>query len=549
MPLLVTGTMHGWRAIRYRQERDEPSVAGDGLQIEDDSWTRTLDRSWPPGGEDGSGVAVLDPLVGMRSLLAMVHDSRNFAIARTACQNLGAVITGEALGHSAIGGGDLLDLLDQRPLDGVFTRPSSSQLQALTEGIARQRKAGYAREVVLMSTAEMKEQAGIIRPTATLDWPGGDTMQQVAALERDLAPPVERLFRQAPGVVSLQEGWAGPIYQRARAVMAAARAWARLEAGQAGTPVRVYDLEPGAMTAYTVHGGHGFRAAYHVWGHHSSGLAKPLPDGVLPPVAGLTGCPSGPAVGTWLPFAARRDELENEVANCLMRPGTVPETWRELLIRMALTRAVARQAAHVAAANQPEGISFARPRRVVVTGGLVAGGHQGVILWLILDLAEPTGITPIYLDPSGLLPGLGAMALAGTSLEVKEPDAATPIPLLTTCIAPLSQSVSWEKPRHHSLAMASVQIPGENPAILRLQPGKITRLPATAGKAVRLSLQPVAGYDFGAGSGRVWEDTLHGGKLGLVFDTRGRPLVMPAREDARISLLQDWLAEVRRAVP
>jgi hypothetical protein len=203
----------------------------------------------------------------------------------------------------------------------------------------------------------------------------------------------------------------------------------------------------------------------------------------------------------------------------------------------------------VATANQPEGISFAGPRRVVVTGGLVAGGHEGVILWLILDLAEPTGITPIYLDPSGLLPGLGALALAGRPLEAQEPDGSTPVPLLTTCIAPLSQSVSWEKPRHHSLAMASVQIPGENPAILRLQPGKITRLPATAGKAVRLRLQPVAGYDFGTGSGRVWEGTLHGGKLGLVFDTRGRPLVLPAREDTRISLLQDWLAEVRRACP
>jgi hypothetical protein len=549
MPLLVTSTVHGWRAIRYRQERDELSVAGHGLQVEDDSWTRALDRSWQPDGEDGSGVAVLDPLVGMRSLLAMVHDSRNFAIARMACQNLGAVITGEALGHGAIGGGDLLDLLDQKAADAVFTRPSSSQLQALAEGIERQRKAGYAREVVLMTTAEMKEPAGTIRPTATVDWPGGDTVQQVAALERALALPVERLFRQAPGVVDLEKAWPGPVQLRARAMMAAARSWAPLETAPGGTQLRVYDLEPGAVTAYTVHNGHGFRAAYHVWGHHSPGLAKPLPDGLLPPAAGLTGCPNGPAVAAWLPFAIRQEELENEVANYLMRPGTIPETWRELMIRMAVARAVARRAAQVATANQPEGISFAGPRRVVVTGGLVAGGHEGVILWLILDLAEPTGITPIYLDPSGLLPGLGALALAGRPLEAQEPDGSTPVPLLTTCIAPLSQSVSWEKPRHHSLAMASVQIPGENPAILRLQPGKITRLPATAGKAVRLRLQPVAGYDFGTGSGRVWEGTLHGGKLGLVFDTRGRPLVLPAREDTRISLLQDWLAEVRRACP
>jgi len=549
MPLLVTGTQHGWRTLLYQQRRAQLSVGGYGLVIEDDSWARTRGPAWGPGRPGETDVAVLDPLAGMRALLAMVHDARSFAIARTACQNLGVVLSCETLGHTAVGGGDLLDVLGQKPLDAVFTRPSISQLQALTEGIGRQRRAGYAREVVLMGSSEMRDHTGVIQPTLTADWPTGDVIQQVKGLEEMLRPAVMRLFGQAPDVIRLKADWPGPVYLRAQAMMAAAYAWAQLESGRDATQVCLYDLEPGAVTVYTVHNGCGFRAAYDVWGNHSLGLAKTPPDGVLPPAAGLVHCPSGDAIMRWLPFSVRPEDLANEVANYLTRPYTVPETWRELLIRMAVARAIFGRAMHIAGANRPEGIGFGRPRLMVVTGGLVAGGHESVTLWFILDLAQPVGITPIHLDQAGLLPGLGALALGGHLVEGQEPAADAPVPLLTTSIAPLSRRAPGKNRRDHVAAMVSMDVPGEKPTVLRLYAGGLTRLPLTAGRKVKIRLEPASGYDFGAGSGRVWEGEVAGGRLGLVFDTRERPLVLPLHEDTRISLLRGWLAEVRRARP
>ncbi|MEW6522366.1 MAG: hypothetical protein AB1445_02135 [Bacillota bacterium] len=546
MPLLLSAGRFVNRVVHYRQERPALTVGGAGLTIAGDSWTHARTPSPCTGSLDDTRVAILDPVVGMRSLLAMAPASRNFAIARTACHNLGVVLTHEALNNSVIGGGDLLDVMDRQPLDAVFTRPSSSHLQTLTDGIQRQRRAGYAREVVLMGTAELREQMSVIQPTATVDWPGGDAVRQVLGLEQALEATVRRLFHQAPGVARFHEHWEGPIYHRAQAMVAAARCWARLGPDLLGTTVRIYDLEPGSVAVYTVQDGHCFRTVHDVWGCHSPGLARSPRDGVLAPTAGLAVCPNGQSIASWLPFRADPVELENDVANYLLRPSTVPETWRELLTRMAVTRAVARRAAHIAAANRPEGIGSGRPQRVVVTGNTVSGGHAGAILLLVLDMAEPTGVTPIYLDHHGILPGLGALALEGRELEAAEPGPHAPVMLLATCIAPSHQAVDWQNPKDHTAAMVSAGIPGQNPVVFRLQPGMLSLLPLTARHEVQLRLHPAPGYDFGAGSGKVWEGIVSGGLLGLVFDTRGRPLVLPSHEDIRIARMRDWLAEVRR---
>ena len=48
--------------------------------------------------------------------------------------------------------------------------------------------------------------------------------------------------------------------------------------------------------------------------------------------------------------------------------------------------------------------------------------------------------------------------------------------------------------------------------------------------------------DVGAGPGKPLSTTLRGGVVGLVFDTRGRPIRIPTEQSERVPLLEKWVA-------
>jgi hypothetical protein len=76
--------------------------------------------------------------------------------------------------------------------------------------------------------------------------------------------------------------------------------------------------------------------------------------------------------------------------------------------------------------------------------------------------------------------------------------------------------------------------------------GSIEVIPLGPGERASLELRPTRRFDVGVGEpGRVATAEAEGGILGLVIDARGRPLELPADDEGRRKLIQEWLVSVR----
>jgi hypothetical protein len=62
--------------------------------------------------------------------------------------------------------------------------------------------------------------------------------------------------------------------------------------------------------------------------------------------------------------------------------------------------------------------------------------------------------------------------------------------------------------------------------------------PLGVGETAKLTVSPARGIDLGQGRGKTLEAEVHGGVVGVVFDARGRPLVVP--EKGRAEAVNGW---------
>jgi hypothetical protein len=79
-----------------------------------------------------------------------------------------------------------------------------------------------------------------------------------------------------------------------------------------------------------------------------------------------------------------------------------------------------------------------------------------------------------------------------------------------------------------------------------LAAGEMRLEPLGVGETARLTATPARGIDLGQGRGRTLEATVHGGVVGIIFDARGRPLVVPERN--RAEAVKSW-ADALSAYP
>ena len=71
--------------------------------------------------------------------------------------------------------------------------------------------------------------------------------------------------------------------------------------------------------------------------------------------------------------------------------------------------------------------------------------------------------------------------------------------------------------------------------------GQIRVLQMGDGQGDEATITPTKNFDIGAGKGKSRTVPVEGGVVGLVIDTRGRPIVLPAEQSARVAKLQEWL--------
>jgi hypothetical protein len=244
----------------------------------------------------------------------------------------------------------------------------------------------------------------------------------------------------------------------------------------------------------------------------------------------------------WLPFEIEPAGARDILLNKSLHPASVPQTREELLLEYALAREVMRQVVAQARPGWLRGghhLLAHTPQWDLIVGvgrTLTRTPHPGYAALLLIDALEPVGVSQIALDAGAIATSLGAIAgiqpLAAA--EVVEHDAFLN---LGTVVAPLGTARPGEmalrvKVRHadgHEVEQGVIY-------------GSIALIPLETGARATLELHPTRRFDMGLGEpGRGVTAEAEGGVLGLIIDARGRPLALPAEDQARRKLVQEWM--------
>ena len=259
----------------------------------------------------------------------------------------------------------------------------------------------------------------------------------------------------------------------------------------------------------------------------------------------------------WVPFDIEVGDLRNRVKNKMIRPTTIPQTLQELILEQAIAREALRLAfeQHKQLAVELRGVQQQRTiseafdqaesgqtlvdmfslDMLVGSGGVLshAPRRQQAMLMMI-DAFQPEGITHLAVDSIFMMPQLGVLAQVNpeAATQVFERDC---LIHLGTAIAPVGVAKAGE-----TCLSVEVRIAGNPPIVEDVPYGELRLYPLPLGEKASLKLQPSRRFDVGAGNGQAVEAEAMGGVVGLVIDTRGRPLEIPADAQQRVAQLTKW---------
>ncbi|GIW73251.1 MAG: hypothetical protein KatS3mg102_2793 [Planctomycetota bacterium] len=260
----------------------------------------------------------------------------------------------------------------------------------------------------------------------------------------------------------------------------------------------------------------------------------------------------------WVPFATDEAELRDAIKNKMIRPTTIPQQLEDLQIEQALAREALRGSLEEhrslavglkgvqtertisdALSQEASGASLVDMMRlelIVGSGGVLSHAPRRVQAFLMmLDAFEPEGITRLAVDSIFMMPHLGVLATIHprASAEVFERDCMIP---LGTAIAPRGTA---RKEGVRCLGYR-IELPGGRVEQGEQPFGELRRLPLGRDEQATVELEPARGFDVGAGPGKTLRATVSGGEVGLVIDTRGRPLFMHEDRQRRFAQLRRW---------
>ena len=259
----------------------------------------------------------------------------------------------------------------------------------------------------------------------------------------------------------------------------------------------------------------------------------------------------------WVPFDIDQADLRNRIRNKTIRPTTIPQTLGELIVEQAIAREALRLAfeqhkqlaVELRGTQQQRTISeaFAQSEggetlvnmlgldMIVGSGGVLshAPRRQQAML-IMMDAFQPEGITRLAVDSIFMMPQLGVLAQVNqeAATQVFERDC---LIHLGTCIAP----VGTANPGDACLSIRVEQ--SEKETIIEEVPfGQLRLYPLGVGQKAKVKLQPDRRFDMGADRGNPLETEVTGGVVGLVVDTRGRPLEVSPDPKIRVADLKKW---------
>ena len=253
----------------------------------------------------------------------------------------------------------------------------------------------------------------------------------------------------------------------------------------------------------------------------------------------------------WVPFDIDVSDLGNRIKNKMIRPTTIPQTLEELIIEGAIAREALRLAfdQHKQLAVELRGVqqqrtiseAFSQSETgatlvdmlsldlMVGSGGVLSHApRRNQAMLMMIDAFQPEGVTHLAVDSIFMMPQLGVLAQVNeaAATQVFERDC---LIHLGTCIAPVGVATPGD---------LSVTISGDLTETVPF--GELRLYPLGVGEKARVTIQPERRLDMGAGRGQPVEAEVEGGVVGLVVDTRGRPLEVSNASTERVASLKNW---------
>ena len=262
----------------------------------------------------------------------------------------------------------------------------------------------------------------------------------------------------------------------------------------------------------------------------------------------------------WVPFKISRENIRSRLRNKMIRPTTIPQTLRDLIIEHAVAREALRLGLvhHKSIATRLKGAKVTRSIGdlfeqgldesyidlmnidvIAGTGGLLSHAPNRVQSMLILtDAWQPEGITRLYQDSVFMMPHLGILSTLypEAAWQIFEKDC---LINLGCVIAPKGICKVGEK-----VMSIKVNTPDGNIIEENLNLGELKIIKLKENEEALVIINPSRNFDIGNGLGRSYEGRLMGGAVGIILDARGRPLQIHTNEEQRREQMSHWFKEL-----
>ncbi|MDI6733556.1 MAG: glutamate mutase L [Planctomycetota bacterium] len=266
----------------------------------------------------------------------------------------------------------------------------------------------------------------------------------------------------------------------------------------------------------------------------------------------------------WVPFDVQEEDIRNRIKNKMIRPTTVPQTLDELQIEQAIAREALRLAFEhhkqlavgLKGIQQERSISDAfeqistgqtlidmyRLHLIVGSGGILSHAPRRVqSMIMMIDAYQPVGVTDLAVDSIFMMPHLGVLSTVNekSATDVFVRDCMV---YLGAALCPVGQ------PRRVGASEKCIEykitFPDGSVVQDSLHTGELRLYPLGVGQEAIVEATPTRHFDLGEGKGKPIRKKMPGGVVGIVIDTRGRPLVLPENKSERVQALQKWAKAV-----
>jgi hypothetical protein len=243
-------------------------------------------------------------------------------------------------------------------------------------------------------------------------------------------------------------------------------------------------------------------------------------------------------VAVWCQIPVEPATLADCLAGELLYPGRLPVTDVDAALGGGLTRLAGMRAWQSLSEKQdfPRQLKHkkvgAEVDLILITGNqLQYQQNQGSALLEMLDIIQPIGISEVFIDLDGVAVPLGAAAQLNPRIPL-HCILGQAVPRLATVIAPIFQGRDGVK-----LLTVSLVFEDGREFSQEIRSGSLTSIRLESQEKASLKIIPRSGLKMGSRFIRKNDIPVTGSLLGIVIDTRGRPL-LPRRNPKE---QQDWM--------